>query len=338
LTGYIAIVNGQEIPIGGIKAVGTFEPGGVRYESPLSKWFFEGYSAPGPVIKTSSVKFEPPGGIQDGVWFIHLEDEWGTRLSEDVTVTTSSNNPEWFFIKFKQPGPPGGRNATPTPYWGGATPTPHGMPTTTPGPTPTIAPTATGAAPAGGWSFDHVHIVAYPDDEMVVVYADMVNNTGSSQQISYVTGTMFDEQGQAIPQGYDTYDYWLIEVVPPGGRAPVELSVYGVQDVGSASLSVVSQPSGETPRQDFEFSDLNATDDPGVYCVSGRLHNRGDKLNDYVMVAAILYNDQDQIIDFDGDTSYSPQDIVGDTTYDFEFCIDVLDQNVGRYEMRAWGK
>jgi hypothetical protein len=102
LTGYVAIVNRQEIPIGGVKAVGTFEPDGSHHESPLSKWFFEGYSAPGPVLKTSSVKFEPPGGIRAGTWFIHLEDEWGTRLSEDVPITTDPDSPEWFFIKFRQ--------------------------------------------------------------------------------------------------------------------------------------------------------------------------------------------------------------------------------------------
>ena len=72
LTSYVAIVNGQEIPIGGIKVVGRFKPGGDYHESPLSKWFLEGYSALGEVVKSGSVKFEPPGGILKGTWFIHL--------------------------------------------------------------------------------------------------------------------------------------------------------------------------------------------------------------------------------------------------------------------------
>jgi hypothetical protein len=103
LTGYIAVVNAQEIPIGGVKAVGRFEPGGLVHESPLSQWFFEGHSAPGPAVKDSSVKFEP-GGIQKGTWFIHLEDEGGTRLSDEVGVETDPERPEWFYIKFQQPG------------------------------------------------------------------------------------------------------------------------------------------------------------------------------------------------------------------------------------------
>lgn len=104
LTGYVAIVSSDEVPIGGVKVVGTFEPGGYYHESLLSKWIFEGYSAPGSVIKTSSVKFEPPYGILKGTWLIHLEDEWGTRLSEDVPISTDPEQPQWFFVKFKQRG------------------------------------------------------------------------------------------------------------------------------------------------------------------------------------------------------------------------------------------
>ncbi len=130
LIGYIMIVNADDIPIGGVKAVGNFDPGGAHHESPLSKWFFEGYSAPGPVLKTSSVKFEPPGSIQQGTWFIHLESEQGARLSEDVPFMTDPAKPEWFFIEFKQPG----LRSTPAP-----TPKPS-TPTVTPKP---VTPTAT---------------------------------------------------------------------------------------------------------------------------------------------------------------------------------------------------
>jgi hypothetical protein len=98
----VAVVNTQEIPIGGVKVVGRFESGGYEHESPLSPWQYEGYSAPGAVLKTGNVKFEPPGGFMDGVWTIHLEDEGGQRLSTDVEVWTSPAHPEWFFVKFKR--------------------------------------------------------------------------------------------------------------------------------------------------------------------------------------------------------------------------------------------
>jgi hypothetical protein len=102
LLGFIAIVNYREIPIGGVKAVGRLEPGGYEYETELSKWDFEGYSAPNYELKTGSVKFEPPGPIQKGMWYIHLEDEGGTRLSEDVPIRTDPDIWEWFYIKFKR--------------------------------------------------------------------------------------------------------------------------------------------------------------------------------------------------------------------------------------------
>jgi hypothetical protein len=56
------------------------------------------------------------------------------------------------------------------------------------------------------------------------------------------------------------------------------------------------------------------------------------------VVASILYNDQDQIINFDSDATRSPEDVVGDQAFDFEVCVDKLDRDVARYEVRAWGQ
>jgi hypothetical protein len=61
---YVAIVDSNEITIGDMKIVGTRLDHKLTYESPLSKWHYEGYNAPGEVIKTGNVKFEPPGGIE----------------------------------------------------------------------------------------------------------------------------------------------------------------------------------------------------------------------------------------------------------------------------------
>ncbi len=165
LTGYIMIVNADDIPIGGVKAVGIFDPGGARHESPLSKWFFEGYSAPGPVLKTSSVKFEPLGAIQKGTWAIHLESEQGVRLSEDVSIVTDPDKPDWFFIEFMQPGPRS--TSTPMPdqnvnSWE-TTETPNASGSVTPSATGsvTLTPQAGGATPrptatrSGTWNWPY---------------------------------------------------------------------------------------------------------------------------------------------------------------------------------------
>lgn len=330
LTGYVAIVNYQEIPIGGVKAVGIFEPGGQRYESPLSKWFFEGYSAPGDVIKTSSVKFEP-GGIIDGTWSIHLEDEWGTRLSENVTIATEADAPRWFFVKFKGHTPPGGAIAS----------APSGSPRAIPtrGPTPARPyappPTATRTTSAN-WSFVSTRFVQ--DRRNAVAYGNIINNTGASQEIIYVTGLFYDNQGRTIAGLANTDDYLPLNVVPPGGTMPFELTVYTIRSVEDFELNVAFQISAETPRQDFELLDLEPSTGAGDYCLRGRLQNAGAQITDYLVVVAVLYNDDDEVINFGRYEAPSPEDVLGDEVMDFEICSDSFSQNVARYEVSAWGR
>ena len=327
LTIYVAIVNHQEIPIGGIKAVGTFEPGGLRHESPLSQWFFDASSAPGAVVKIGSVKFEPPGGIQAGTWFIHLENEQGARLSEDVDLATDPNTPQWYYIKFKQPNPPGVASVPTPPAVVAA------MVTPTSGITPAIQPAA-----SGGWSFVNMQMVSDAGSDSVIFYGDMVNNTGASQQIAYITGSFQDNQGVSVAGTDYTYDYWPIEIVPPGSQVPFELSVYDISNIANYSLSVTSQPSGETPRQDLQFLNPSTFDDEGYYCVNGQVRNAGGSLGGYLVVVAVLFNAQNQVINFDSYEEPYPEEVGGDQTADFEICIDAYDQSVARYELRAWGQ
>lgn len=99
---YVAIVDTNEIPIGDMKIVGTRLDHNLTYESPLSTWHFEGYNAPGEVIKSGNVKFEPPGGIEDVDWIIYLADANGNRLSADVPFHTDPNDKQWYFVKFRR--------------------------------------------------------------------------------------------------------------------------------------------------------------------------------------------------------------------------------------------
>ena len=99
---YVAVVDTNEIPIGDMKIVGTRLDHNLTYESPLSTWHFEGYNAPGQVIKSGNVKFEPPGGIENTSWIIHLEDAHSNRLSDDVPFDTLQDDKQWYFVKFKR--------------------------------------------------------------------------------------------------------------------------------------------------------------------------------------------------------------------------------------------
>lgn len=102
LTIYVAIVDPKEIPVGDMKVVGTRLDHDLTYESPLSTWFYEGYSAPGAVIKSGNVKFEPPGGIETTSWVLHLADAHGNRMSDDIPFDVDANNKQWYFIRFKR--------------------------------------------------------------------------------------------------------------------------------------------------------------------------------------------------------------------------------------------
>jgi hypothetical protein len=331
LTGYIAIVNAQEIPIGGVKAVGVFEPGGQRYESQLSPWFFDVATAPGAVAKIGSVKFEP-GGIQPGTWTIHLENEQGDRLSEDLGINTDPEDPQWFYIKFKQPGPARAIASAPTAT--GPSTTAQSTPTTAQS-TPTTASPAVAAS--GGWSFLGVKSAYDPGREGFFVRGEALNDTGASQRLSKIIGTFYDAGGQMVAGGDEADSYWPIYLVPAGGRVPFEITLHNIQQVADFDLQAITQATNETMRQDFELLDLDSSSDGSDDCVIGKLRNLGDSLASYMVIAAVLYDVQGDVINFDTGTWY-PHQVVGDAPLDFEVCVDTLGQDVARYEARAWGQ
>ena len=99
---YVAVVDPNEIPIGDMKLVGTRLDHNLSYESPPTTWHYEGYNAPGEVIKSGNTKFEPPGGIETTSWVLHLEDARGNRQSEDIPFDVAADNKQWYFIKFRR--------------------------------------------------------------------------------------------------------------------------------------------------------------------------------------------------------------------------------------------
>ena len=171
----------------------------------------------------------------------------------------------------------------------------------------------------------------------LLVYGDLVNNTGASQEIFDIVGTFYDVQGQVVADETSTYSYWPVLVIPPGGRMPFELTVEGTRSADTYDLRVDAEPSGEVPRQDFEFFDLYQRDEGYGYCIGGTLRNPGVELQDDLVVVGALYDAQDTVIGFG---EYYPyfEGLVGDQTEDFEVCADRFNQEVARYELRAWGQ
>lgn len=221
------------------------------------------------------------------------------------------------------------------------TPTETHVPTSTPAPTatetplPTSTPTTT-PTPLPEWVFSGVRISTDQYEDDLLLYGDVMNNTGSSQELAYITVTFYDAQSQVIAdQGI--YDYWPVETIPHGGQAPFEITVIGIQDAANYDLRVEAEPSEKTLHQEFEFLDLSQSDEDDTYCLGGRIRNDGNKLQSYLVIVAVLYDSQDNVVNFSDYYHYSPKDLVGDETLNFEICADTFNQEVARFELRPWG-
>ena len=188
----------------------------------------------------------------------------------------------------------------------------------------------------GGWSFASLRSNAGEDG--LVVYGDMINNTGTSQELDVVSGIFYDSQGQVIAADRDVEGEWPIEVVPPGGRVPFKLVVNGIQSAANFELGVEANPSGITPRQDFEFVDTSPSLEAGYYCLVGQLRNSGAALREYLLITATLYDSENNLVNFGTYVEPNIEYVGDDELLDFEVCVDSPNQDAARYELSAWGQ
>jgi uncharacterized protein YgiM (DUF1202 family) len=235
-----------------------------------------------------------------------------TPTSQPVAAAVTATSP---LLTSAPPAP------TPVPF-----PTETAIPVDTPIPTPLPE----------DWVFAGVQLTPKLDGSGLLVHGNLLNNTGNAQELALVTGTFYDEQGQVVADG-NTTDYWPVAGIPQGGQVPFELVVPGLTSVANFDLRVDAQPGGTIPRQDFEFFDLNAANTGEDYCVGGKLRNPGDKLASYLVIVAVIYDEQGNVINYYDLYNQSPQDLVGDQTADFEICVNPLNQQVAHFESLAWG-
>ncbi len=196
-------------------------------------------------------------------------------------------------------------------------------------------PTAISPLPAAGWSFANVKF--YPDEttNSVLLYGDIINNTGTTQELSNVTGTFYDAQGQAIAGEDNIFVYWPVEIVPPEAQLPFELIIMDGVNVADYELQVEAQPNERTPHQNFQVTNLNQRSEDGIYCLTGQLHNQGVALQEFMFLVAVMYDAEDHIVTFG---EYYETDVVNDNQLaDFEICVEISQQPITRYELRAWG-
>jgi len=103
LSNIIAVTDAGGTPLGGYQLLGKHSSG-IDYKSAPSSWQYDAVNGLGGYVKQGNLKFEPPGGFQDGTWTIWLVDSNGGRVSADVSLSYSSdpNTWAWDFIWFSQ--------------------------------------------------------------------------------------------------------------------------------------------------------------------------------------------------------------------------------------------
>lgn len=211
-------------------------------------------------------------------------------------------------------------------------------PSPTPTPTvPSVTATPTPSLESAGWTFASIGRYPDQDDDSLLLYGNVINNTGSAQALTFITGTFYDGQGQVIADEGSTFDYWPIETIPPGGQIPFELTIYDIQEAANFDLEVGAEESGRTPHQNFEFSQVIPTVEGETYCLTGKLQNLAEQLDDYLLLVLTLYDNQNSVINFGDYYASGIEGLVGDQTITFEICADTHTQEIANYNLQAWG-
>jgi hypothetical protein len=207
--------------------------------------------------------------------------------------------------------------------------------TPSPDDTPSPQPANTPVSDSPGWAFASVRL--YPDyQDGLLLYGNVTNNTGALQKLESISGAFFDAQGEEVSDEDNIYGYWPVDEVPAGASIPFELVVEDVNNIANFKLRTKAEPGGHNPRQDFEFSDVKQWAETDTFCIKGKVRIPDD-LEDYLVIAVILYDDQENVIKFGDYGVFSSGDEIDKGKSDFEICVDPPDQSVGRYELRAWG-
>ncbi|MDX1521474.1 MAG: hypothetical protein R3264_07590 [Anaerolineae bacterium] len=205
-------------------------------------------------------------------------------------------------------------------------PVPSATSTVVPTATPMPSPTPTSVPK--DWAFAAVQAYSSPDEPGLLIYGIVSNNTGRAQELHAI----------AIAGADDIYAYWPGYTLPPGGRMPFELAVDGLDAADDFELTVEAEPFDAPVQDDFEFSNLNQRLEDDGYCVTGNVRNPGDTLEDYLLIALVLYDAQETVVNFADYEEFDYDRLSAGNTTEFDICVYPPNQNVARYELLAWGE
>jgi hypothetical protein len=205
-------------------------------------------------------------------------------------------------------------------------------------PLPADTPTAisTPTPYTGGWVFFGVRNFFDQNEGGLRLYGDALNDSSAALEVTNITGTFYDNLGQTVADG-NTTGHWPMATVPPGGRLPFALIVPDLSSADSFDLRIEAKPSTEMPRQDFEILEVIQATEDSNYCLSGKIRNPGSELQSYLVITAVLFDDQDKVVNYADYREAAPTGLGSGQTREFKICVASLNQAVARHELRAWG-
>jgi hypothetical protein len=196
----------------------------------------------------------------------------------------------------------------------------------------------TPSATPSAWSFAGLRLHPNPEDGNLLVFGDLINTTGFPQELQAIRGTFYDAQGQVIAGEDSVTAYWPVDEVPVDGHMPFELTVESIQSAATFDLRVEAQIINEAPRHDFEFPTAIQSDEGEGYCLTGTARNPGAPLQSSLTIVAVLFDSQEKVINFDSDEKTNIAGFEGGAGLSFRICIAPPNEDVARYELRAWGR
>lgn len=305
--------------------------------------------APPPTLAVALVSLTPAAGPSATPLSSLAAPEAGTPVSA-LTETTLSPTAAQASITLT-PTSVGGNSAVatntvlPPTTSGGGTVTPSATVTanatstlaaSTATPTFTLTPAAT---PVGAgivvkstsWYFD-------AELNLVRVVGEVTNNTSTQQLIETLEGVFYSAPGVTVNPN-DIVGFSPQEVIPVGATVPFYFELDAVTSLDSYTVTVQTDLSPFVTRTDLILQDQSERiDADGQRCFDGRVRNAGERLQNEIVVMATLYNEQNNLVNFnyeyfDSGVAFT---ILGDRTRSYSICV--RPPHSGRAEVRVYGR
>ncbi len=134
-----------------------------------------------------------------------------------------------------------------------------------------------------------VRVVSHQErvaDAYYRIVGEVVNEGVSPMEYVKVIATLYDAADQVAGVAYA---YTALDVIPPGGRAPFELTTDHWTGASLSALQVQASP-GALGRQDLVVKSHQANQDDNYLSIVGEVENTGATAAEYVKVVVTCYD------------------------------------------------